>query len=218
MARWLVERGMAVAAPLLPGHGTAWQDLEGVTLEDWEGEAESTLADLAGRCATVIGVGLSMGGAMILHMAARHPDKLAGLAVINPDVRRPNLAFAPLVRLFTRSVKGVGNDIKKPGQNEEPYDRLPLKGLIQLGRLYRAVQKDLPTVRLPLLVFSAVEDHVVKPSNSRYVFDRVGSSQKELIPLTNSYHVATLDYDAELIFQRVLDFARSVAARSGDPT
>jgi carboxylesterase len=217
MGEWLAERGLVVLAPLLPGHGTTWQDLEGCTVRDWERTAETPLEDLVARCATVVGVGLSMGGAMVLHMAARHPDKLAGAAVINPDMRRPNLALAPVVRLFTRTVKGVGNDIKKPGQNEEPYDRLPLKALAHLGRFYRTVEKELPSVRVPLLVFSSSDDHVVKPSNSRYVLDHVASAQKELIPLTNSYHVATLDYDAELIFQRVLEFAQSLAG-APEPT
>jgi carboxylesterase len=211
MAEWLTERGMTVSAPLLPGHGTAWEDLEGTTREDWEGAAESALMDLAGRCSTVIGVGLSMGGAMVLRMVERHPDTLAGAAVINADVRRPNLALAPVVRLFTRTLKGVGNDIKKPGQNEQPYDRLPVKALIQLNRFYRGVAKDLGSVRVPLLVFSSADDHLVKPSNSQYIYDHVGSSEKDLIRMTNSYHVATLDFDAELIFERVLEFARSLA-------
>jgi carboxylesterase len=61
------------------------------------------------------------------------------------------------------------------------------------------------------LIFSAPEDHVVKPSNSRYVLRRAGSQRKELIPLPNSYHVATLDFDAELIFERTLAFARALA-------
>jgi carboxylesterase len=215
LAEQFAARGMTVAAPLLPGHGTEWEDLEDVTMADWEGRAESTLSDLAERCRTVIAMGLSMGGAMVLHMAARHPDKLAGAAVINADVRRPNLALAPVMRLFTRTVKGVGNDIKKPGQNEEPYDRLPVKALVQLNRFYRTVAKELAEVKVPLLVFSSVEDHLVKPSNSRYIFERVGSAQKELISLTNSYHVATLDYDAEVILERVLEFARAMSGAPG---
>jgi carboxylesterase len=40
---------------------------------------------------------------------------------------------------------------------------------------------------------------------------RVGSRQKELIQLSNSYHVATLDYDAPFIFERTLQFLRQVA-------
>jgi carboxylesterase len=55
----------------------------------------------------------------------------------------------------------------------------------------------------------------VKPSNSRYIFERVGSARKELISLTNSYHVATLDYDADVILERVLEFARAMSATPG---
>jgi carboxylesterase len=211
MAEWLAGQGLTVSAPLLPGHGTTWEDLETVTLEDWEREAEAALSDLAGRCDTVLGVGLSMGGALVLHMAARHPGQMAGMALVNPNVYRRVLALAPVVRLFARSVKGVGNDIKKPGQNEEPYNRIPVRSLGQLHRLYRTVQRELPSVHAPVLVFSAPEDHLVKPANSRYVLQHVGSSRKELIPLPNSYHVATLDFDAEVIFQRVLAFARDLA-------
>jgi len=110
----------------------------------------------------------------------------------------------------------VGNDIKKPGQDEIVYDRVPLKAAIQLGKFYRTVQRELPSMRLPLLVFSSGEDHVAKPANSSYVMQHVGSSQRELVGLSNSYHVATLDYDADLIFERTLSFASAVA--QGAPT
>jgi carboxylesterase len=105
----------------------------------------------------------------------------------------------------------VGNDIKKPGQDEIVYERVPLRAAAQLGRFYRTVSRELPSMRLPLVVFSSKDDHVAKPSNSRYVYDRVGSEHKELIPLGNSYHVATLDFDAELIFERTLAFAGGLA-------
>jgi carboxylesterase len=211
MGRWLADRGISVVGPRLPGHGTSWEDLEGTTWQDWEAEAEAAFLDLAGRCSTVIAVGLSMGGAMVLHLAAKHPDKLKGVVAVNPDVRRPELALAPLARLFTRTSKGVGNDIKKPGQDEIVYERVPLKAAAQLGRFYRTVQRQIPSVRVPLLVFSSREDHVAKPANSRYVIQHAGSSQKELVTLPNSYHVATLDYDADLIFERTLEFAGAVA-------
>lgn len=211
MGRWLAERGISVVGPRLPGHGTSWEDLEGTTWQDWERESEAALIDLAVRCTAVIAVGLSMGGAMVLHLGAKHPDKLRGVVAVNPDVRRPELALVPLLRLFTRTTKGVGNDIKKPGQDEIVYDRVPLKAAVQLGKFYRSVQRELPSMRLPLMVFSSPEDHVAKPSNSRYVIQRVASAQKDLVTLSNSYHVATLDYDAELIFERTLHFAGVVA-------
>ena len=211
MGRWLADRGISVVGPRLPGHGTSWENLEGTTWQDWERESEAALLELTGRCNAVIAVGLSMGGAMTLHLAAKYPAKVNGVVAVNPDVRRPELALAPVVRLFTRTSKGVGNDIKKPGQDEIVYDRVPLKAAIQLGKFYRNVQRELPSVRQPLLVFSSREDHVARPANSRYVMQHAGSAQKELVPLTNSYHVATLDYDAELIFERTLQFAGVVS-------
>jgi carboxylesterase len=214
---WLAERGISVVGPRLPGHGTSWEDLEGTRWQDWEREAEAALTDLRSRCQTVIAVGLSMGGALVLHLGVKHADQLDGIVTINPDIRRPELVLVPAVRLFMRTSKGVGNDIKKPGQDELVYERVPLRAANQLGKLYRTVARELPSMRLPLLVFSSNEDHVAKPSNSKYVFSRVGSSEKELIPLANSYHVATLDYDAELIFERTLAFAGALA-RGEAPT
>jgi carboxylesterase len=208
---WLAARGMTAIGPRLPGHGTSWEDLEGTTWHDWEGEAEGALHDLTARCSTVIAVGLSMGGAMVLHLGAKHPDKLKGIVTVNADLRRPELALAPVLRLLMRTTKGVGNDIKKPGQDEIVYQRVPLRAAAQLGKLYRTVGRELSSMRLPLLVFSSNEDHVAKPSNSKYVYDRVGSEHKELIPLANSYHVATLDFDAEFIFERTLAFAGGLA-------
>jgi carboxylesterase len=42
----------------------------------------------------------------------------------------------------------------------------------------------------------------------------VGSNDKTRIELTNSYHVATLDYDAEIIFENSLKFVERVGEGS----
>jgi carboxylesterase len=210
MGEWLHQRGASVIAPRLPGHGTSWEDLEKSTWQDWERESSAALDDLASRCSMVVAVGLSMGGALVLHLAARNPAKLMGVVTVNALIRRPDLALTPLVRLFTRSVKGVGNDIKKPGQDEIVYDRVPLRAANELGKLLRTADRELPSMGLPLLVFSSPQDHTVKPFNSRRIVQRVGSSSKDLVTLSNSYHVATLDYDAQAIFERTLAFARSL--------
>lgn len=208
---WLGARGLSVVGPRLPGHGTSWEDLERTTWSDWEREGERALFELADRCSTVVAVGLSMGAAMVLHLAASHPEKLAGVVAINPLIRRPDLMLAPAARLFMRTRKGLGNDVKKPGQDEIVYDRVPLRAANELGKLLRAADRELPSMHLPLLVFSSREDHVVKPANSRRVFERAGTERREFIELTNSYHVATLDYDAEMIFGRTLAFITSLA-------
>jgi carboxylesterase len=132
-----------------------------------------------------------------------------GLVLINPYVRDPRLAFAGGMRLFVRSVKGVGNDIKKPGQDEVCSERIPVRTLTQVRRLHKRTARQLPSVTQPLLVMRSDDDHTVDASNAKLVMDRAGSAKKELVRLTNSYHVATLDYDADVITERTLAFVKA---------
>jgi carboxylesterase len=207
LGEFLAAHGVAVNGPRLPGHGTSPEDLAGTTWEQWFAEGESALAELESRSSAVICVGLSMGGALAVHMATRHHDRLRGLVVINPYVHDPRLAAAAVGRLFMKSIKGVVNDIKKPGQDEVGYDRIPTRVLPSLNQLLKSAESDLPRISLPLLVFSSPEDHTVKPANARLFAERAGSKDKELVRLANSYHVATLDNDAPAMFDRILAFA-----------
>jgi carboxylesterase len=208
---YLHQHDVAVCAPLLAGHGTSWEQLATTTWEDWYRDAETAFAELRSRTTSVICVGLSMGAALSIHLASKHPDAIKGLVAINPYVHDPRLVGAPIGKLVMRSMKGVINDIKRPGQDEVGYDRIPTRTLPSLNRLLKTAVSDLPSLRMPLLVFSSPNDHTVKPANSKLVFDRAGSADKETVVLSNSYHVATLDEDAPMIFQRTLAFAERVA-------
>jgi carboxylesterase len=214
LGEWLAGQGMTVAVPRLPGHGTSVEDLTSTSWQDWLREAEAAVEDLRARCQTVVAVGLSFGGALALHMGIHRADRLRGVVAINPYVHDPRLKGAFVARAFMRTRKGTGTDIKRPGQDELNYDRIPLSVLPGLGKFLRTLERDLPSMRLPLLVFSSKEDHVVRPQNSQIVVAKAGSEEKELVSLTNSYHVATMDYDAEMIFERVLAFGRSLADRA----
>ena len=212
----LASRGASVSCPRLPGHGTTWQDLAETRWEDWEGEAERGLDYLTERCADVFAVGLSMGGAMAIHLGVKHWERVAGVVAINPYVFNPQLLASGLVRYFVKSVKGIGNDIKKPGGDELPYERVPLAGAYQLGRFIRLVAKELPSMRLPFLLFNSPEDHVVPKGTAEKIWNRIGTTDKERVVLRDSYHVATLDHDAEAIFAKTLDWARARASAAAE--
>jgi carboxylesterase len=61
-------------------------------------------------------------------------------------------------------------------------------------------------------MYRSVEDHVVDPLSARLLKVGATSTEVEEIMLRNSYHVATLDYDAEQIFTGSVDFIQSVTA------
>jgi carboxylesterase len=114
-------------------------------------------------------------------------------------------------------VPGVISDIKKPGVMELGYDRLPLQALYSATRFQRQLRTALPRLTQPLLLYRSAEDHVVPAASTAYVLRHAGSPDIEEIMLPNSYHVATLDNDAEEIFAGSLTFARRLSARPDSP-
>ena len=79
----------------------------------------------------------------------------------------------------------------------------------------RIVQEELaatlPRIACPILLMTSPNDHVVAPSASDYLAANV-SGPVERVTLARSYHVATLDYDKDLIEERAIEFARKVTA------
>jgi carboxylesterase len=207
-ADYLADRGASVVVPRLPGHGTTWQDMVTTRWVDWYAEDQRELLDLADRCPEVFVMGLSMGGTLALRLAEQHPEVVRGLVLVNASLRTDNKALAalPVLKSVVPSVKGLSNDIAKPGQDEVAYDRTPLKPLYSLTKFWRIVRDDLPQVKAPMLVYRSTQDHVVEESSFNLLIERSGSTEIEHHLLERSYHVATLDYDADEIFAGSWDF------------
>ena len=207
-AEQLARAGHAVRVPRLPGHGTTWQDLNHTRWPDWYAELDRSLTELRNRCSRVAVAGLSMGGCLALRLAEQRPSEVDALVLVNPSVASndPRMRFVQLARLVKASMPGIGNDIKQPGVVEHGYDRTPLQALHSLTRLWRDVSARLGDVRAPLLLFRSAEDHVVDPSSAQLVLSGVSSAVREQVVMRDSYHVATLDYDAPLIFTRTESF------------
>jgi carboxylesterase len=214
-AEHLAARGYAVEVPQLPGHGTRWQDLNQVTWEQWYDTASAALDRLLASCEAVVVGGLSMGGSVVLRLAEERPDDVAGVVLVNPFVSstRKELLALPVLQRVVPSLKGVVNDIKKPGQDELGYTRLPVKGLFQVTRMWQTVVPELPKVTQPLLYFQSAVDHVIDQSSADTVLTAVSSRDTERRVLTDSFHVATLDHDAEDIFAGTAEFVARVTDR-----
>ncbi|HTJ68009.1 MAG TPA: alpha/beta fold hydrolase [Actinospica sp.] len=205
----------AIDLPLLPGHARPWQELQRTRWTDWYGRVERALLDLRARCDQVFVMGLSMGGGIALRLAQQHAADVAGLVLVNPSVTRnkPAEALLPLLSKVIPSVPAIASDIKRPGIKELGTDRTPLKAAHSLSRFWGIVAADLPKVTAPLLVLHSAEDHVVHPRNSALVLAKAGSTDKQEVVLRESFHVATLDHDAELIFANSAEFVARIGAK-----
>ena len=210
MGEYLAEKGFAVVGPRLKGHGTRVEDMFDNTYQDWIASAEAGLEEIRKQCRTVFVSGLSMGATLAMHLAYSHPDTVKGVVPICGPVfmKDPRLVFLPLLRIFAKTFPGVGGDLKDPEATELAYDKVSLSALGELLKLCSLVKEELPRIKQPALIFESREDHVVHPSNADYILEHIGSAEKELIWLENSYHVATLDFDKELIFEKTAQFMR----------
>jgi carboxylesterase len=201
-AEYLNTAGYTVSVPRLPGHGTSWQDMNTTTWPQWLDEVSRAFDELTSDCDQVYVTGLSMGGCLALRLAEERGDDVAGLVLVNPSVASADrrLVIVPLLKHLVRSVDGIASDIKKPGAVENGYDRVPVRALDSLRRLWSVTAGDLGRVTSPLLLFRSRVDHVVDPSSSRLILQRVRSTDVRERVLDDSFHVATLDNDAPTIF------------------
>ncbi|MDH6110038.1 carboxylesterase [Kitasatospora sp. MAP12-15] len=209
-AEELAAAGLTVSLPLLPGHGTRWQDLQVTRWEDWYAEVSRELLTLSQECEQVFVMGLSMGGALTLRLAAEHGERVSGVVLVNPSVRAdtPAIAMLPVLRHLVPSLPGVAGDIALAGAAEVGYDRMPAHAVWSLSLLWREVQHALPRVTQPVLLLHSPQDHVVSPANSALVLARISSIDVTERLCERSFHVATLDHDAGLIFEESLAFVR----------
>ena len=215
-AEHLAAAGLTVALPRLPGHGTTLAEANLTHWEDWYAELDRTFAQLRERCDQVFVMGLSMGGTLAIRLAEVHGDDVAGLVLVNPSLltKRPDRFLLPVLRWVVPTWPGIASDIKKPGVTELAYDTIPVKAAHQLGRLWLTTRTNLAKVTQPLLVLRSTEDHVVEPDSARMLLEKVSSTDVREVLLEDSYHVATLDNDAPVIYENSLEFVRRLTRTS----
>lgn len=213
MGEYLAGKGLTVLGPRLPGHGTDVKDMGRWSHNDWTSTAEQALAELEGLCGDVFVSGLSMGGTLTLYLGERFSDRIAGIMPVCAPVfmKNPALKLVPVLKHLIGTFPGPGNDLKDPDASEVAYEKLSVKALHELVKLMRLVEGNLDRITVPIRIFQARDDHVVPPENAPYIFQRVGSEDKKLIWLDNSYHVATLDFDKDKLFEASFEFTREIA-------
>jgi carboxylesterase len=205
------EGGLTVIGPRLEGHGTSPEDMARTTAEDWIRSVEGAMATLQAQCSKIFITGLSMGGTLTLYMAAMYPGVFVGAVPINGAVfvNSPDMAGLAFMPNPPEVVPGVGSDIKADGIVEMAYPVVPVPAIRQLYALMSVTRELLPRVVCPTLIFQSRDDHVVVPENAPYILEHVGTEDKRLVWLDDSYHVATLDNDKELIARETLLFIQA---------
>lgn len=195
--------GARVVAPRLPGHGTSWRDLKRTRWWDWYWAVEDAYHELAASCSQVFVAGLSMGGALACLLASR--ERVSGVLLVNPAVasRDRRIPLAAALHRVLPPQPGIASDIAKPGVLEIGYDRFSVTSLATMRDLWAVTRRALPRIAAPMLLMRSATDHVVDELSGELIRQAVPNVTEAI--LADSFHVATLDHDAE----RIVDLSRA---------
>jgi carboxylesterase len=213
LAERCADAGYSVELPRLPGHGTSLEDLVPRRWPDFVEAAFDAYDELAKRCDKVAVVGLSVGGGLTA-LIAEERATVAGCVFINPMLRGPGAEMEQGLKDLIDSglevlVTGSDSDIKKAGTTEAKYEGWPLRALQSVIDGVEIVDANLSSITAPSLVLSSREDHTVAPANGDEIVEK-SSGPVERLWLEESYHVATLDNDQELVESATIEFLAKV--------
>ena len=191
------------------------EDMIPTRWSDWTASVESAYSALSARASRIVVLGLSMGGSLTLWTGLQHPE-VRGLVCVNPAVQPAPAEMLEGLKALIDSgqevMDGIGSDIADPNAHETAYPGTPLApahSFMKDGLTPMAPR--LGELKMPLLLFTSVQDHVVNPADSDFLAANYGGTV-ERVMLERSYHVATQDYDKGTIFSGSVDFVRRVTA------
>lgn len=210
LARRLRKAGYSVFAPLLPGHGRDPESFAKSRAADWIQAAQEAYVDMRARHDKVSVIGLSMGGALSVILAAERQE-IPALVLIAPYVGMPRLVRAAAAThwLWGKLVGQVAardpRSIRDPIEREKnlAYGTLTGRALHELSLVVRSARKSLAQVSSPTLIVQSREDPRLAPAVAEFALETLGSRKKELIWTEGAGHIITVDYGRERVFAEV---------------
>jgi len=82
----------------------------------------------------------------------------------------------------------------------------PMASLYQHHLFAKVVKREIAVVKNPILVIHAREDDMTSLKNARYVLNSIGSNDKTLVILEDSYHMITIDKEKDRVAQETVKF------------
>ncbi|MEX2154807.1 MAG: alpha/beta fold hydrolase [Gemmatimonadaceae bacterium] len=224
LAKYLHKQGFAVRAPLLSGHGREISALTTATAAGWYEDVRREFELMRAAHDWVGVVGLSMGGALAIKLAAERKD-VGALVLLAPYIAMPggvrrmaltSRAWGWLVPYF--STRGAAS-IRDPAaaSRARGHGILTPAALRALYDVVNEAVRALPQVRAPALVIQSRDDNRIAPESAEGGFARLGSPQKKFVWTNGAGHVITVDYGYQRVFELTSDWLDEHHARAREP-
>lgn len=211
----LAAAGHTVLGLRLPQHGTTPSDMFHSQASDWFQAARDGYQLLRDQCDVVFVMGLSMGGALSLWLAAHQP--VAGVVAMSTpsypfhehmDWRARFADWFSLLAPYVPKKPYPVTDTAMRSQRVS-YATYPTRAITQFRTVIRTAAQALPHITAPALLAHSRADNLIPPENLPYIYEHLGSADKELLWLERSGHVLTEEAERHQLFDRIHAFIRA---------
>jgi carboxylesterase len=214
LGEFLAKEGISALGPLLKGFGETPEEWLKTTHQEWIASAEEGLRLLKKDCQKVFVCGLSMGGTLSLYLAGKYREEISGVIPICAPYGKRFLEpfrarFLPLLKENQPMPNFSATDVKDQEARQVGYQVTFPSTNLEWAKIVEAASGLVCDIRCPALIIQAKNDHVIDPSGSQELYEKIGSKGKELFWLENSYHMATIDVDKEILYQKILTFIQN---------
>ncbi len=215
------ERGWAISAIMLAGHGQSVDDLARATWSDWITEVDAAAERLIASHGRVVYVGCSLGALLALDSAVRHQDAgVAGLVSLAAALslgavtdRALRIALRLGDRLpDSRVVKTGGSDILDPERRaaSPAYGSYPIRAARYFAHGQSRVRELAPSLRVPLLAMHGLHDTTAPVTSSLELARIAGSADSRLVVLPHSGHLIGVDRDRDEVIRQLDGFVHHI--------
>ncbi len=224
LSQKIFEEGYSVYVPRYPGHGTSIEDMTTTYGRDWFCAAREAYIELRSQCREVSVIGLSMGAAFAVLLAREFDIGKIGLLSMPAGILNHAIYLTPILKHFKKILyrsdvarttfnKGI-NDPEARSRHVGYFEGIPIAQAWELYKIIQQAMAALPFVHGETLIIQSHADDTIPPRSLEHIEHRIGSRHTETLWLDRSNHAITVDYDRELVGNRVLSFLKAGAMDS----
>lgn len=206
----------------LPGHGES-DGIGRQRVQDYSDDVIGLMNELNLNSAVL--AGHSMGGAVVLDLALRHPERVRGMALVGSGAR---------LRVDTAILQSAAQESTLPGAinligqrafaaatprrlQELALQRMAeIRASVLYGDLLACqefdVMQQVGSIRVPALILCGAEDAMTPPRYSEYLRDSIGGS--ELLVVPNAGHMLMLE-QPDILAAALAGFIDKIPYRPG---
>ena len=225
--QFLYNDGYDIYAKCLPGHGDKADDIYTVKYQDWLEFGENEFLELEKKYDNVFVSGLCLGAVIALNLAEKFQNRVKGVISLSTTLfldgwRLPWYSFliplglSTILRFYYSYPEcephGIKNErvrsiVKKLLQKGDVgMNDFPMTGIYELLKLSKLTRKNLSKIVSPILLIHSEEDDLTSVKSAKIVYNKISSSDKEMVILKDSYHMVLYDNEKDFVFNKALEF------------